>query len=70
MKDARGHGSNPRGALAAHQSGISKIDRQFFTPLGLRAIRNHPYQEQFMDTSAINGPGVKTGSDWSGEFST
>lgn len=25
MKDAQGHGSNPRGGSAAHQSGVEKI---------------------------------------------
>ena len=45
MKDAKGHGSNPRGGIA-HQSGVYKItslDRKFLTPLGLRTLTNvHP----------------------------
>jgi hypothetical protein len=28
MKDARGHGSDPRGGLAAHQSGVAKATRE------------------------------------------
>jgi hypothetical protein len=40
MKDARGHGSNSRGAIA-HQTGVYKID-PMLTPLGNRTLQ-HPH---------------------------
>jgi hypothetical protein len=54
MKDAHGHGSNPRGGSAAHQSGVNKItafQRKWLTPLGIKTLQN-----QQAAASNLRGP--------------
>jgi len=65
MKDAKGHGSNPRGGLVAHQTGVNNIPKSAFkglTKLGRKTLR-HFYEGQTGHAQVV--PDWKLGQDFS-----
>ena len=42
MKDAKGHGSNPRGGTAAHGTGVDKVGRPLLSSAAVQHILSHP----------------------------
>lgn len=69
MKDAKGHGSNPRGRAAAHQAGIHEVAGQktitIFRQDGEYAVPNgvgHSFHSDKADAEgtarAIHGPNI------------
>lgn len=58
MKDTRGYGSNPRGELAAHQSGISELPsaagRELYAALSAYARERHPDYHSGLSEHELN----------------